>query len=222
MKNTTLITLVFLCQAIAFTQPLKSYTWDTAALMLCRQKALANDATVTLAVNTIKTNANKYVNLAPVNITQKTAGWLKYFPDGTTFSSKEYVSFSEYYWPVSGHATDGTPWQYEEALGPDTAIAASINNRIATISWNTIGESDMLGYEVEKSIDGVNFTLFDKVTAKNMATASYLIKDNQLVTGKYYYRVKAISNTGVTTYSRKYMHHTFYRCSCWQILGYDI
>jgi len=138
MKNTALITLVFLCQAIAFTQPLKSYTWDTAALMLCRQMALANDATVTLAVNTIKTNANKYVNLAPVNATQKTAGWLKYFPAGTTFSSKEYVSFSEYYWPVSGHATDGTPWQYEEALGLDTAITSIYDNVRLTTMENIV------------------------------------------------------------------------------------
>ena len=59
----------------------------------------------------------------------------------------------------------------------------------------------MLDYEVEKSIDGVNFRLFDKVTAKNFASASYLIKDNQLVTGNYYYRVKATSNSGTVTYS---------------------
>ena len=138
MKNSLLLFILLSLQAVAFAQPLKSYTWDTAALLSCRRKALANDATVTLAVNTIKANANKYVNLAPVNVTQKTAGWLTYFPAGTTFSSKEYVSFGEYYWPVAGHATDGTPWQYKEALGPDTAITSMYDNVRLTTMENIV------------------------------------------------------------------------------------
>ncbi len=80
------------------------------------------------------------------------------------------------------------------------ALSASLVNKIATITWNTVGEKKVSGYEVEKSSDAKTFTTFAKATAKNTATASYSATDNSITTTTYY-RVKAINSTGEISYS---------------------
>ena len=127
MKLVFLFTTLLFASGI-FSQSLNIYTWDTANLLQSRAKALANDPTVTTAVNAVKSNADKYVNLSPVNVTQKTAGWQVYFPAGTVISPNDYVSFSTYYWPVPGHETDGTPWVLTESRGGDTTMDAMFDN----------------------------------------------------------------------------------------------
>ena len=80
-----------------------------------------------------------------------------------------------------------------------TAIA-SLNNKVATISWKTAGENNIARYEVEKSVDAKLFTTIGQSTAKNTATASYSSTDNS-VTATTYYRIKAVSTTGAVSYS---------------------
>ena len=87
------------------------------------------------------------------------------------------------------------------ALPVNSIVAsASLSNKIATINWNTVGEKNVVAYEVEKSADAKNFTAIEKVTAKNTATASYASTDNS-VTSTTYYRIKAISTGGSISYS---------------------
>ncbi len=78
--------------------------------------------------------------------------------------------------------------------------SATLNNRIATISWNTIGEKGVSRFEIEKSSDAKNFTKLSEATAKNTASASYSTTDNS-VTATTYYRVKAISELGAISFS---------------------
>ena len=78
--------------------------------------------------------------------------------------------------------------------------SASLNNKIATISWNTVGEKGVSKFEVEKSIDAVSFTKIGQASAKNTASAAYSSTDNS-VTATSYYRIKAISEVGTVSYS---------------------
>ena len=87
------------------------------------------------------------------------------------------------------------------ALPVNSIVAnASLSNKTATITWNTVGEKNVASYEVEKSTDAKNFTAIGQVTAKNTATASYTATDNS-VTATTYYRIKAISTAGNISYS---------------------
>jgi len=78
--------------------------------------------------------------------------------------------------------------------------SASLNNKVATISWNTVGEKNVARYEVEKSTNAVTFTKIGQAAAKNTATASYSTTENN-VTATTYYRIKAVSTTGSISYS---------------------
>ena len=87
------------------------------------------------------------------------------------------------------------------ALPVNSIVAsASLNYKTATISWKTAGEKNVARYEVEKSADAKLFTPITQSTAKNTATASYTTTDNS-ITATTYYRIKAVSTTGATSYS---------------------
>jgi len=88
------------------------------------------------------------------------------------------------------------------ALAVNSIVAsATLNNKIATITWNTIGEKGESYYEVEKSTDAITFVSIGKQAAKNTSTASYTATDNSVVGGNNYYRIKAVSVTGAVSYS---------------------
>ncbi len=78
--------------------------------------------------------------------------------------------------------------------------SATLNNKIATISWNTVGEKGVSRFEVEKSADAKNFTKIGQASAKNTSTAKYTTTDNSVTTTTYY-RIKAISEVGTVSYS---------------------
>ncbi len=78
--------------------------------------------------------------------------------------------------------------------------SATLSNKIATISWNTVGEKGVSTFEVEKSTDAKSFTKIGQATAKNTASAAYATTDNS-VTATTYYRIKAISQVGTVSYS---------------------
>ncbi len=77
---------------------------------------------------------------------------------------------------------------------------ATAKGNIATIIWNTIGESGVDKFEVEKSTDGLNFTSIAQQPAKNTTTANYTVTDNNAVSTTYY-RIKSISINGSIAYS---------------------
>jgi len=88
------------------------------------------------------------------------------------------------------------------ALAVNSIVAsATLNNKIATITWNTVGEKGESYFEVEKSTDGKNYASIGQQAAKNTATASYIAKDNSVAEGNNYYRIKAVSETGAVNYS---------------------
>jgi len=88
------------------------------------------------------------------------------------------------------------------ALAVNSIVAsATLNNKIATINWNTVGEKGESYFEVEKSTDGKAFVSIAHQAAKNIASASYSATDNSVVEATNYYRIKAVSETGAVNYS---------------------
>ena len=87
------------------------------------------------------------------------------------------------------------------ALPVNSIVAsATLSNKIATITWNTVGEKNVASYIVEKSADAKTFTAIGQVTAKNTSSASYNTTDNS-ITATTYYRIKAVSTSGSVSYS---------------------
>ena len=78
--------------------------------------------------------------------------------------------------------------------------SATLSNKVATITWNTVGEKNVASYIVEKSADAKTFTAIGQVTAKNTSSASYNTTDNS-ITATTYYRIKAVSTSGSVSYS---------------------
>lgn len=78
--------------------------------------------------------------------------------------------------------------------------SASLRDKVVAISWNTIGESGISAFDVEKSVDRLKFTTISQVDAKNTATATYNSTDNSLNSTSYY-RIKAVSTNGSISYS---------------------
>ena len=78
--------------------------------------------------------------------------------------------------------------------------SATMVDKAAIITWNTVGEKGESYYAVEKSIDAKAFTQIGEVTAKNTTTTSYIFTDNN-PSAVNYYRIKAISETGVISFS---------------------
>lgn len=79
-----------------------------------------------------------------------------------------------------------------------------LKNGYTQLTWNTKQEQNIKQYEIEKSIDGRNFTFIGKVYAKNSGTFedNYLFNDPNAVNGKVYYRLKIVAQTeGSVKYS---------------------
>ncbi|MFD1630005.1 gliding motility-associated C-terminal domain-containing protein [Pseudopedobacter beijingensis] len=84
----------------------------------------------------------------------------------------------------------------QTVLSPSPLLAEVVSLNEIRLSWadNTTNES---GFEVERSTDGVNFTLLT-TTAQNIVAYT----DNTVTSGTiYYYRVRAVTHTGFTYYS---------------------
>lgn len=91
---------------------------------------------------------------------------------------------------------------FQPSTLPVSAITASatFNDGIATITWKTIGEGKVSHYDLEKSIDGTTFTKIGS-TAANSSITTYNLTDNKVLSANNYYRIKAVSEVGMVSYS---------------------
>jgi hypothetical protein len=123
---------------------------------------------------------------------------------------------------LSGSLTTGThylyirskqnPWSLTNVV-PFSAIAvvpvvwsfvkAQVINNQTLISWATEQESNTLKFEIEYSIDGINFTKAGEVTAAGNTSVrtNYSFTHTKPVNGFNYYRIKQIDNNGKYKYS---------------------
>ncbi|MFZ4059011.1 MAG: T9SS type A sorting domain-containing protein, partial [Ferruginibacter sp.] len=72
------------------------------------------------------------------------------------------------------------------------------------VEWKVDNQVNIASYEVEKSIDGRNFTKVNTTTASgvNGSAANYNWLDVQAVQGDNFYRIKSIGTTGAIQYSK--------------------
>ena len=76
---------------------------------------------------------------------------------------------------------------------------ASFVNCTSVINWKSVTEENFSHYEVEYSIDGINFKVVSKVNSKG-GNSSYSVTHNA-AQGKAYYRLKFLSIVGKSEYS---------------------
>ena len=78
-----------------------------------------------------------------------------------------------------------------------------VNNTV-NLQWSASNEIDSLRYEIERSLDGVNFSSLSKVNTGNNPDSlqQYLFNDAQPFGGTNYYRLKQIDEQGRVTYSK--------------------
>ncbi len=69
------------------------------------------------------------------------------------------------------------------------------------VNWKVKNEKGMQQYEVETSMDGVNFTKAATVTALNNGVGSYQWIDKNVTAGDHYYRIRCIAGNGSISYS---------------------
>lgn len=88
-------------------------------------------------------------------------------------------------------------------------INVTNKNGSRIITWNILVEINIDGYEIESSIDGINFKPITKITATGSNT-NYRFEDNTNLNNKtVYYRLKANNNNGLSDYS-KIIKSTFF------------
>ena len=73
-------------------------------------------------------------------------------------------------------------------------------NGTISVNWNVTDEEGIVRYEVEKSVDGRNFSLVQLVAPSDKANGSYRVIDNG-ISAINYYRIKAIGSNGVAIVS---------------------
>lgn len=78
------------------------------------------------------------------------------------------------------------------------------DGKYITAKWTTSSEENLLRFEIERSVDGINFTKagVTKATGNSNAAAVYAFKDlAKLQAMSYFYRLKIIDRDGKFTYS---------------------
>jgi Domain of unknown function (DUF4082)/Secretion system C-terminal sorting domain len=82
-------------------------------------------------------------------------------------------------------------------------LSASPNGRKVTLHWSTSTEINNSGFDVQRSIDGVNWTTIGFVAGAGNSsfTKNYTYLDDNLETRRYYYRLNQIDIDGRSKYS---------------------
>jgi len=75
------------------------------------------------------------------------------------------------------------------------------NNKNCNLNWKTENENNCKEYIIERSNDNVNFAAINKTDAKNTIQNAYQVSDNNLLDGKYYYRIRIKSISGAEFFS---------------------
>jgi hypothetical protein len=79
------------------------------------------------------------------------------------------------------------------------SFSAAAQNRIVTLRWSTSPGDDTRTFDIERSIDNVNFT---HIATVNAVGSSYIFNDQPSVNKVILYRIKATGQSGHTEYSK--------------------
>ena len=91
----------------------------------------------------------------------------------------------------------------------DVTLEGQAGQNENSLTWQTIGELNTAGFEVERSTDGTDFTDIGSVTAVGSGNNSYSFMDTQLPPStRYFYRLKMSDKDGTVTYSQTIVLYT--------------
>jgi hypothetical protein len=119
------------------------------------------------------------------------------------------ISYSNNGWITSNNVNDFSPFTFGSLISaiplPVEFIsftAKKVSNTSALLKWQTANEVNNNYFEVERSLDGVNFIKIGNVKAAENAqnTESYQYLDNSITAGKVnvFYRIKQVDVNGKT------------------------
>jgi hypothetical protein len=83
-----------------------------------------------------------------------------------------------------------------------TSIKATQKNSDVLVEWKVENESNIEQYEVEKSVDGNNFSKVATLKAINGAANNYNWLDQHVATGYNYYRIRSVGINGQQNYTQ--------------------
>jgi hypothetical protein len=84
-----------------------------------------------------------------------------------------------------------------------TSFSGSLNSDKVTLTWAVASNETTDRFEIERSIDGVNFITAALVfTSEKSGAQSYSIHENIVMNGKVYYRLKIYDNNQSVRYSK--------------------
>jgi len=89
-------------------------------------------------------------------------------------------------------------------IQPFTFTGLKDANNTVNLQWSATNEADSIGYEIERSTDGVNFISAATVNqgSKSDSLQQYLFNDNKPFQGVNYYRLKQSTADGRVIYSK--------------------
>ncbi len=84
-----------------------------------------------------------------------------------------------------------------------TGLKGVYNNGVANLTWSTEQESNSSHFEIERSIDGSNFSLLGKISAagNSSKTLNYQFNDVKVNAGTNFYRLRMVDKDGRFEYS---------------------
>jgi hypothetical protein len=82
-----------------------------------------------------------------------------------------------------------------------TNVKAYAVDKTVDVTWQTGEEINIDHYDVERSQNGTGFTKISSLPARGTTVAAYLVNDAHPFTDINYYRIRAVENSGATTYS---------------------
>jgi hypothetical protein len=110
---------------------------------------------------------------------------------------------------VSSNAASTAANRFKLVFRNNGALPVTITNVKAyqkgtdiTVDWTTAKETNISGYEVENSTDGMQFKKMATVTANNAASNHYTTVDVNPLAGNHYYRIKIREQNGSYSYSQ--------------------
>jgi hypothetical protein len=132
------------------------------------------------------------------------------FSDTVTLDKTQETELLAEMWYLNIHTTTFPGGElrgqlYEAMIIPVelTSFSASVNANSVLLRWSTATELNNLGFEVHRSVNRNDWSSLGFVSGKGTTTEfnNYTFEDNQISSGRYFYRLKQIDNDGTYKYS---------------------
>ena len=171
-----------------------------------RQTITSNDTTFLKLTGVRYTNYKFTIDAANLNVN----GMQGYLIDNFTNSSTplNMNGSTDYNFSVVNNAASYSANRFMIVYSPASILPVTITSVTATkkdakvsVQWNVENQSNMKQYEIERSVDGSNFSKIGSVDANSNATSSYSWMDAAPATGYNYYRIASVDIDGKVTYT---------------------